>query len=44
MSDATAADFQDNKDLYVRAPWWSMIKRPKYLTDNKTRLKTKDDS
>ncbi len=44
MSDATAAGFQDNKDLYIRAPWWYMKKRPKYLTDNKTRLTTKDDS
>lgn len=44
MSDATAANFQDNKDTYIRAPWWQMKKRPKFLTSNRTRLSTKDDS
>lgn len=44
MSDATASGFQDNKDLYVRAPWQFMKKRPKYLSNNQTRLSTKDDT
>jgi len=44
MTNAAALDFQDNKDTYVRAPWWYMKKRPKYLSLNKTRLSTKDDS
>lgn len=44
MSNATANGLQDNKDLYIRAPWWAMKKRPKYITDNVVRLSTKDDS
>lgn len=31
--------YQDVKDIAVRAPWWQMTKRPKFLTDNKTRMK-----
>jgi len=30
---------QENKDIFVRAPWRNMTKRPYFLTDNKTRLK-----
>lgn len=29
--------FQDEKDFYVRAPWWAMLKRPQFLSPNKTR-------
>ena len=37
MSDVYSRGFQDNKDLYVRAPWWMMRKRPQFLSENKTR-------
>lgn len=30
--------YQDMKDTIFRAPWWHMIKRPKTLTTNQTRL------
>lgn len=29
--------FQDNKDVFIRAPWWKMIMRPDKLTKNKVR-------
>jgi spore germination protein KA len=32
---------QDKKDIFVRAPWWFMKKRPKYLSQNKTRQSKK---
>jgi len=35
---------QDKKDIFVRAPWWFMKKRPKYLSPNKTRQSTKGGS
>lgn len=28
---------QDYKDTYVRAPWWTMIKRPRFLSRNRVR-------
>lgn len=30
-------NFQNNKDLFIRAPWTKMKKRPKSLSDNSTR-------
>jgi spore germination protein KA len=30
--------FQNIKDIIFRAPWWTMVKRPKSLTNNVTRL------
>ncbi len=35
---------QDRKDIMIRAPWWEMRKRPKYLSPNKTRESVKGDS
>jgi len=29
--------YQDAKDIFIRAPWWSMITRPKHMTPNKVR-------
>ncbi len=29
--------YQDMKDIAFRAPWWRMLKRPRQLTDNRTR-------
>ncbi|WP_326974906.1 spore germination protein [Caproicibacter sp. BJN0012] len=37
MPDVYTNSVQDYKDTYVRAPWWTMIKRPRFLTDNKVR-------
>ncbi|MDF2632727.1 MAG: spore germination protein, partial [Caproiciproducens sp.] len=37
MNSAYANSFQDRKDIIMRAPWWSMKKRPKYLSQNETR-------
>jgi spore germination protein len=35
LAPVTPVDFADLKDVMVRAPWWKMRKRPKYLgTDN----------
>lgn len=32
--------FQDIKDIFIRAPWWSMRLRPKLLAKNLVRMKT----
>lgn len=37
MNSAYANTLQDKKDIAVRAPWWFMKKRPKYLSPNETR-------
>ncbi len=37
MSSAYGNTLQDKKDIAVRAPWWFMKKRPKYLSPNETR-------
>ncbi|MBW7571404.1 spore germination protein [Caproiciproducens faecalis] len=37
MSSTYASTLQDKKDITVRAPWWFMKKRPKYLSPNETR-------
>ena len=37
MANNDLRDFQEFKDSYIRAPWWKMLKRPKGLTENKTR-------
>ncbi|QAT51115.1 spore germination protein [Caproiciproducens sp. NJN-50] len=37
MPDVYAKGMQNYKDVYVRAPWWTMIKRPKFLSGNKVR-------
>lgn len=37
MTSAFATGLQDKKDIAVRAPWWFMKKRPKYLSPNVTR-------
>ena len=37
MSDAYSAGFQDQKDLFIRAPWPKMIRRPKFLSKNRIR-------
>jgi spore germination protein KA len=42
MNSSIADSLQDRKDIFVRAPWWFMKKRPKYLSQNKTRQTTKD--
>jgi len=41
MTGTFANSLQDRKDIFVRAPWWFMKKRPKYLSPNKTRESTK---
>lgn len=35
---------QDRKDIMIRAPWWKMQKRPKYLSPNTTRESVKGES
>ena len=32
---------QDRKDIFFRAPWWNMKKRPKYISPNTTRQSTR---
>lgn len=43
MTSVYKNNLQDKKDIMYRAPWWYMIKRPKYLSPNKTR-QSKDGS
>lgn len=31
--------WQEIKDLAIRAPWWEMLKRPRFLSANHTRMK-----
>lgn len=37
MPDVYTRSAQNYKDIYIRAPWWTMIKRPRFLTDNRVR-------
>jgi spore germination protein KA len=37
MSGVYAKSAQNYKDIYIRAPWWTMLKRPKFLSENKVR-------
>nr|WP_319487221.1 spore germination protein [uncultured Caproiciproducens sp.] len=37
MNSAFSDTFQDKKDIAIRAPWYLMKKRPKYLSPNETR-------
>ena len=37
MPDAYARHFQDYKDLYFRAPWKDMLRRPQFLSPDKVR-------
>lgn len=41
MTGSFTNSLQDRKDIFVRAPWWFMKKRPKYLSPNRTRESTK---
>ena len=41
MSNVYANSIQDEKDILVRAPWWLMKKRPKYISPNTTRQSTR---
>lgn len=43
MNDENCACFQDRKDLYIRAPWWYMIDRPKFFAVDKKRSKLNDN-
>lgn len=37
MNSAYSNDAQDKKDFSIRAPWFKMKKRPKFLSQNRTR-------
>lgn len=37
MPDVYARGAQNQKDIYIRAPWWTMLRRPKFLSDNRVR-------
>lgn len=37
MPDIYTKGMQNYKDIYIRAPWWAMIRRPKFLSGNKVR-------
>ncbi|SMC34640.1 spore germination protein [Papillibacter cinnamivorans] len=43
MNSSVADDFQDNKDTFVRAPWWYMIKRPKFMSQDPVRSASDGD-
>ncbi len=36
-------NLQSGKDIFVRAPWWFMIKRPKFMSADKTRSNSDGD-
>lgn len=40
MTNTYSRGLQDEKDLYVRAPWWMMIRRPNFLSHNRIRQTT----
>lgn len=40
ITDIVTLDFQKNKDIFIRAPWWKMIKRPQFIASDKVRQKT----
>jgi len=40
MNSSYTNTLQDKKDIMVRAPWWFMKKRPKYLSENAVRQKS----
>lgn len=42
VSDLSTTDFQTNKDILIRAPWWKMILRPDFARD-KRRMKGNGD-
>jgi len=44
MSSVYTNGAQDRKDIAIRAPWWKMQKRPKYLSPNTTRVSVKGGS
>ena len=33
-------EMQDNKDTFIRAPWWKMFTRPAVMTKNRVRMRT----
>ncbi len=37
MNSTVADGFQDNKDIFIRAPWWYMIRRPKFMSQDPVR-------
>ena len=37
MPDVYTKGMQSYKDTYVRTPWWTMIRRPRFLSDNRVR-------
>ncbi|MCI1965577.1 MAG: spore germination protein [Oscillospiraceae bacterium] len=37
MPDVYTRGLQNYKDTYIRAPWWMMIKRPRFLSGNRVR-------
>nr|WP_319487670.1 spore germination protein [uncultured Caproiciproducens sp.] len=39
MSLSGSLQFQENKDTFIRAPWWKMITRTKSMTSNTVRMK-----
>lgn len=42
-SQMTSINLQDAKDIFIRAPWWFMKKRPKHMTKNIIRSKQDGD-
>jgi spore germination protein KA len=43
MGMSSTGGLQDRKDLYVRAPWWFMINRPKFMASDKKRSNSDGD-
>jgi len=42
MTPTGKLKFQDVKDIVIRAPWWSMLTRPKIIAKDKVRMKPHD--
>jgi spore germination protein KA len=43
MGGVGDGDFQGDKDIFVRAPWWFMINRPKFMSADKVRSNSDGD-
>ena len=39
VSNEGEMKFQNTKDIMIRSPWWLMITRPKFMSNNSTRMR-----
>ncbi|WP_099190362.1 spore germination protein [Tepidibacter mesophilus] len=44
MMDLVSTEYQDIKDTAIRAPWWCMEYRPKFISNRKNRIRKKNST